>query len=175
MADLPELSDPTAHGLDADRLARLDTLLNRYVDDGKLPGWSVAVTRHDELVHSGYGGRRDVESGLAVEADTVFRIYSMTKPITSVAAMVLWERGGFELRDPVADVLPEFADVRVFDGGSDLKPVTVPAVEPMRMWHLLTHTSGLTYGFHRNHPVDAQYRAAGFDFGTIPRCPTSRG
>ena len=136
---------------------------------GKLPGWSVAVVRHDELVHTGLGGRRDVEAALPVAPDTVFRIYSMTKPITSVAAMVLWEQGAFELRDPVSSVLPAFADVRVFDGGSDLKPVTVPAVEPMRLWHLLTHTSGLTYGFHRNHPVDSLYRAAGFDFGTDPQ------
>ncbi len=168
MAALPDLADPARHGLDADRLARLDALLNRYVDDGRLPGWSLAVTRHGALVHAGYGGRRDVEAGLAVEPDSVFRIYSMTKPITSVAAMVLWEQGRYELRDAVATVLPEFADVRVFDGGSDLRPVTVPAVEPMRMWHLLTHTSGLTYGFHRTHPVDALYRTAGFDFGTDP-------
>ena len=87
----------------------------------------------------------------------------MTKPVTSVAAMMLYEEGGFELTDPVSSFIPSFADVRVYAGGSDLRQVTVPATEPVRIWHLLTHTAGLTYGFHRVHPVDAMYRAAGFD------------
>ncbi|MGH8859911.1 MAG: serine hydrolase domain-containing protein, partial [Jatrophihabitantaceae bacterium] len=139
-------TDPAAAGFDAARLDRIDALLNRYVDDGKLPGWSVLVARDGEIVHLGLGGRRDVEAGLPVEKDTLFRIYSMTKPITSVAAMILYERGPFELTDPVARYLPEFADMRVFAGGSDVKPATVPATEPIRVWHLLTHTSGLTYG-----------------------------
>ena len=99
------------------------------------------------------------------DAARLNRIYSMTKPITSVAAMMLYERGAFELTDPLARYLPAFADMRVFDGGSDLKPVTVPAIEPIRIWHLLTHTSGLTYGFHHAHPVDAIYRAAGYEWG----------
>jgi len=151
-------------GFDAARLDRVDTLLDRYVSDGKLPGWSVLVARDGRIVHLGTGGLRDVESGLPVELDTLFRIYSMTKPITSVAAMALYERGAFELTDPVAKFLPEFSGMRVFTGGSDLKPATVPATEPIRIWHLLTHTSGLTYGFHRAHPVDALYRAAGYDW-----------
>ncbi|HEV2452574.1 MAG TPA: serine hydrolase domain-containing protein, partial [Streptosporangiaceae bacterium] len=72
----------------------------------------------------------------------------------------------FELTDPVSAFIPSFADVRVYDGGPDLRPVTVPAVEPVRIWHLLTHTAGLTYGFHRVHPADAIYRSAGFDLTT---------
>ena len=103
-----------------------------------------------------------------METDTLWRIYSMTKPITSVAAMMLYEEGVFELTDPVSSFIPSFADARVFDGGSDLKAVTVPATEPVRIWHLLTHTSGLTYGFHRAHPVDAMYRAAGFEWDWPP-------
>src|SRR5207248_3542695 len=90
---------------------------------------------------------------------------SMTKPITSVAAMMLYEEGAFELKDPVAAFIPSFKDVRVYTQGSALNPATVPAVEPMRVWHLLTHTSGLTYGFHHAHPVDAMYRNAGFEWG----------
>ena len=101
-----------------------------------------------------------------MESDTLWRIFSMTKPITSVAAMMLYEEGGFELNDPVSRYIPSFADARVFAGGSDLRPVTVPATEPVRVWHLLSHTSGLTYGFLRNHPVDAMYRAAGFEWGS---------
>ena len=92
----------------------------------------------------------------------------MTKPITSVAAMMLWEEGRFELKDPVARFLPEFAEPRVFAGGAMAKVQTLPAVEPIRMWHLLTHTSGLTYGFHHHGAVDALYREAGHEWGTPP-------
>ncbi len=135
------------------------------MDDGRLPGWLLTVSRKGRLAHvSGYG-LRDVDAGLPVETGTLWRIYSMTKPITSVAAMMLHEEGAFELADPVSDFIPSFGDVRVYTGGSDLKQVTVPATEPVRIWHLLTHTAGLTYGFHRVHPVDAQYRAAGFEWG----------
>jgi CubicO group peptidase (beta-lactamase class C family) len=78
--------------------------------------------------------------------------------------MILYEEGAFELTDPVSAFIPAFADGRVFTGGSDLRPVTVPAAEPVRIWHLLTHTAGLTYGFLRAHPVDARYRGAGFEW-----------
>jgi len=160
--------DPAEVGLDARRLRRIDTALARYVDEGKLAGWLVTVSRHGKLAHSAAYGQRDMEAGLPVEADTVWRIYSMTKPVTSVAAMMLYEEGAFELTDPVSDFIPSFAGVRVYSGGSDLAPVTVAASEPVRIWHLLTHTAGLSYGFHRAHPVDAMYRAAGFDTGRRP-------
>jgi CubicO group peptidase (beta-lactamase class C family) len=126
------------------------------------------VTRRGQIVHLSTYGRRDVEAGLAVEVDTLFRIYSMTKPITSVAAMMLYEEGAFELKDPISRFVPGFDDVRVYRAGSALNPVTEPASEPVRIWHLLTHTSGLTYGFHHAHPVDAMYRAAGFEWGSPP-------
>jgi CubicO group peptidase (beta-lactamase class C family) len=109
-----------------------------------------------------------MEAGLPVEDDTRWRIFSMTKPITSVAAMMLYEEGAFQLGDPIAEWLPEFAEPRVYVAGSDLKQVTVPATEPIRVWHLLTHMSGLTYGFHRAHPVDGMYRAAGHEWSTPP-------
>src|SRR6202161_345890 len=82
--------------------------------------------------------------------------------------MMLYEEGRFQLTDPVSKFIPSFKDMRVFTGGSDQRPVTVPATEPVRIWHLLTHTSGLTYGFHRMHPVDGMYRTAGFDLGLRP-------
>jgi CubicO group peptidase (beta-lactamase class C family) len=154
-------------GLDAARLERIRTHFDRYVEDGRLPGWLFVVHRDGET-HLECSGRRDLEADLPVEEDTLWRIYSMTKPITSVAAMMLWEEGHFELKDPVARFLPEFADVRVYRGGAMAKIETVPATEPMRMWHLLTHTSGLTYGFHHADPVDAAYREAGFEWGTPP-------
>ena len=88
----------------------------------------------------------------------------MTKPITSVAAMMLYEQGRFELTDPVSKFIPEFADARVYVGGAAAAPGTRPAVEPIRVWHLLTHTAGLTYGFHHAHAVDEMYRARGYEF-----------
>jgi CubicO group peptidase (beta-lactamase class C family) len=160
--------DPAEVGLDAARLDRLARHYARYVDDGRLPGWLITVTRRGRLAFVAHYGARDIEAGLPVETDTLWRIYSMTKPVTSAAAMMLYEEGGFELTDPVSRFIPSFAEPRVYASGSDLKCVTVPAVEPVRMWHLLTHTSGLTYGFQRKHPVDAMYRAHGFEWG-MPR------
>ena len=107
-------------------------------------------------------GQRDAEAGLPVEPDTIWRIYSMTKPITSVAAMMLYEEGALSLFDPVAKFIPSFEDLRVYRHGMAAAPVTARAAEPMLVWHLLTHTSGLTYGFQQANAVDEAYRAAGF-------------
>jgi CubicO group peptidase (beta-lactamase class C family) len=164
MSGLKAEVDPAEVGLDAERLRRIDRHFARYVDDGRLPGWLVAVGRRGRLAHVSCYGSRDVEAGLPVEPDTVWRIYSMTKPVTSVAAMLLYEEGAFELSDPVSEFIPAFANIRVYAGGSDQRQVTVPATGPVRIWHLLTHTAGLTYGFLRVHPVDALYRAAGFEW-----------
>jgi CubicO group peptidase (beta-lactamase class C family) len=153
-------------GLDQGRLDRIGKHFTRYVDTGRLPGWLITVSRHGKLAYVATHGQRDVEAGLPVEPDTLWRIYSMTKPITSVAAMMLYEEGGFQLTDPVSRYIPSFAQARVFTGGSDIAFTTEPVTEPMRIWHLLTHTSGLTYGFHRSHPVDAIYRARGFEWGS---------
>jgi CubicO group peptidase (beta-lactamase class C family) len=90
----------------------------------------------------------------------------MTKPITAVAALMLWEEGRFELKDPVSRFLPEFASMQVWRAGSVTNPVLDPVTEPMQMWHLMTHTAGLTYGFMFAHPVDELYRRAGFEWGT---------
>src|ERR1700722_14270828 len=153
-------------GLDQNRLDRIGKHFARFVDTGRLPGWLITVSRHGKLAYVSTYGQRDVEAGLPVEPDTLWRIYSMTKPITSVAAMMLYEEGGFQLTDPASRYIPSFADARVFTGGSDISYTTEPVTEPMRIWHLLTHTSGLTYGFHRSHPVDAIYRARGFEWGS---------
>jgi CubicO group peptidase (beta-lactamase class C family) len=92
----------------------------------------------------------------------------MTKPVTAVAAMSLYEEGAFELSDPISRWLPEFAETRVYAAGPAQKPVTVPLMEPIRVRHLLSHTSGLTYGFHHAHPVDGLYRLRGHEWGTPP-------
>jgi CubicO group peptidase (beta-lactamase class C family) len=165
MAALEVEVEPIKAGFVPDRLERIDRHFARYVDDGRLAGWLLAVSRDGRVVHLASYGDRDREAGRPVELDTLWRIYSMTKPITSVAAMMLYEEGAFELKDPVSRFIPSFADMRVYTAGSALAPVTVPAMEPVRIWHLLTHTAGLTYGFHHAHPVDAIYRAAGFEWG----------
>jgi CubicO group peptidase (beta-lactamase class C family) len=168
MSELKIEVDPAEAGFAPDRLRRLDGHFKRYVDEDLLKGWLLTVSRHGKLAYTASYGQRDAEAGLPVEPDTLWRIYSMSKPVTSVAAMMLYEEGAFELTDPVSKFIPSFRHQRVFTGGSDERPVTRPAAEPVRIWHLLTHTSGLTYGFHRNHPVDAMYRAAGFDLGLRP-------
>src|SRR3954452_10748941 len=160
--------DPKEAGFDAARLKRIDRYFQRYVDDGRLPGFLAVIARDGRVVHLARAGARDVEAGLPVETDTLWRIFSMTKPITSVAAMMLWEEGAFELKDPIERFIPSFADMRVWHGGSPTKPVTVPAAEPIRVWHLLTPTSGLTYGFHHAPPLDAMDRQAGYEWGSPP-------
>lgn len=165
MTTIAVQAEPAEVGLDAGRLARIDRHFGRYVDDGRLPGWLLAIARHGRVAHVARAGRRDVEGDLPVTDDTLFRIYSMTKPITSVAAMVLYEEGAFELKDRVSRYLPSFGATRVYRSGPATNPVTEPVTEPMRVWHLLTHTAGLSYGFHHVHPVDAMYRRAGYEWG----------
>jgi CubicO group peptidase (beta-lactamase class C family) len=160
------LTDPAESGFDAARLARIDNHFQRYVDDGRLAGWQVIVSRSRNVVHAVSAGHQDRDAGIDWSDDTVVRLFSMTKPITSVAAMMLYEEGAFELKDPVANFIPSFAEARVYRSGSSAQPVTDPLIEPIRMWHLLTHTSGLTYGFHHQHVTDALYRNAGFEWGS---------
>ncbi|MBB4682548.1 serine hydrolase domain-containing protein [Amycolatopsis jiangsuensis] len=159
-------ADPAEAGFDEGRLRRIDRHFARYVEDGLLPGFLAVVSRHGRIVHVTAHGARDVEASAPVESDTVWRIFSMSKPITSVAAMTFVEEGMIDLTDAIARWLPEFAEPRVYTKGSALAPVTEPATEPIRLWHLLSHTAGLTYGFHHTHPVDARYRAAGYEWGT---------
>ncbi|WP_134733012.1 serine hydrolase domain-containing protein [Amycolatopsis nivea] len=161
-------ADPADARFDGARLQRIDRHFARYVDDGLLPGFLAVVSRHGRIVHVASHGSRDVEAGVPVETDTIWRIFSMTKPVTSVAAMTFVEEGLIDLTDPISRWLPEFAEPRVYAKGSALAPVTEPATEPIRLWHLLSHTAGLTYGFHHTHPVDAVYRAGGYEWGTPP-------
>jgi CubicO group peptidase (beta-lactamase class C family) len=164
VAQLKVDAEPDEVGFDPVRLQRVDTHFRRYVDDGRLAGWTVAVARRGRVAMLAHYGLADIEAQRPVADDTIWRIYSMTKPVTSVAVLMLYERGLLELTDPVARYIPAFAGMRVYRGGSAAKPGTVPASEPMRVWHLLTHTAGLTYGFHHAHAVDEIYRAKGFEF-----------
>ncbi|WP_037310547.1 serine hydrolase domain-containing protein [Amycolatopsis orientalis] len=168
MLELKVDVDPAEVGFDAERLKRIDRHFDGYLERNLLPGYLAVVSRNGKVAHLASNGSRDIEAGLPVETDTIWRVYSMTKPVTSVAAMMLVEEGLIDLADPIARWLPEFAEPRVFTKGSSVRMATEPATEPIRLWHLLTHTAGLTYGFHRTHPVDALYREAGFDWGTAP-------
>jgi CubicO group peptidase (beta-lactamase class C family) len=159
ISELQIETDPGAVGMDPERLDRIDRHFTRYVEEGKLPGWLIVVSRGGKVVYLAARGHRNMESAAPVEIDTRWRIFCMTKAITSVAAMILYEEGGFDLTDDVSDFIPSFADMRVYVDGSPHNMVTEGAHRPITIWHLLTHTSGLTYDFYYNHPVDAMYRA----------------
>lgn len=133
------LVDPIEVGLSAERLDRIDRLVQSYVDDGRLPGAVFAVARHGRLARIGDVG--------ALRPDTLFRIYSMTKPVTVVAVLMLYEEGKFLLSDPVARYLPEFTDMHVYVGEYDEegRAGTRPAERPITIEDLLTHTAGLSY------------------------------
>ncbi len=157
-------ASPEERGLNAARLERVVSHFNRYVDSGRVAGWLATVSRGGDLVWVGRGGHRDREAGLPVVDDTVWRIYSMTKPVTALLVMSLFEEGRFDLNDDVAKWIPELAEPRVFVGGTAEAPETVAADEPVRVHQLLSQTSGLTYGFQRRHVVDEIYRNKGYDF-----------
>ena len=165
MAALGQDAAPESVGMSSERLARVDRHFQRYIDDGRLTGWQIAVARHGKVVHHSVSGRRDVANDLPVEADTIWRIFSMTKPITAVLALQLWEEGAFQLNDPVYRYIPAFRTTKVWRSGSVNAPILDPVVEKMRLWQLFAHTSGLTYGFMYAHPVDELYRRAGFEWG----------
>jgi len=152
------MTTPDDLGCSSERLGRLDAVLHRYVDQEKIPGVQTLVSRRGQLVHRDCYGFRDIENGRKVEPDTLYRIYSMTKPITSVALMMLYEQGHFLMENPVSRWIPEFKDLQVWAGGTEDAPETKPLESPLTVHHVLTHTSGLTYGFQFAHPVDALYR-----------------
>lgn len=153
------------HGFATTRLQRIDDHFRRYVDDGRLAGWQVMVSRRGDIAHHSTYGVRSFENKEPFAEDTVVRLYSMTKPLTTIAAMQLVEQGLVQLKDPVAKFIPAFSATPVYRSGSVQKPMTEPQTLPMLVWHLMTHMSGLTYGFHNTHPVDAMYRNQGFEWG----------
>ncbi len=161
-----ELVAPESVGLNAERLARIGTHLDRYVDQGKLPGYLVLVARQGQPAYLHRYGLCDVANQRPVAEDTLFRIYSMTKPITSVAILQLYERGLFQLNTPVSAFIPAFADLRVFDAGDAHGYETVAPERPVTFRDLLTHTAGFGYGM-GDHPVDALYREQNMLSGTL--------
>jgi CubicO group peptidase (beta-lactamase class C family) len=138
---------------------RLDAhLKHRYIDAGRFPGTQLVVYRRGKVVHSAVQGFADLERKAPVKDDTIFRIYSMTKPITSVAFMMLFEEGRVALDEPVHKYIPEWKNLGVFVAGTAPAFLTRPPSRPMLIVDLLRHTSGLTYGFQQRSNVDAAYR-----------------
>ncbi|MEC9066650.1 MAG: serine hydrolase domain-containing protein [Pseudomonadota bacterium] len=160
-----ELADAGELGFDAERLARIDGFLQeRYIDTGRLPCAQILVARAGRPVHYAHFGTLR-EDGTPMREDALFRIASMTKPVTSIAFMQLVEQCRVALEDPVTRVFPEFADLAVYAGGGGSVPFTpgTPA-PPMRFVDLLTHMSGFTYGLQNRTNIDALYREENLDF-----------
>jgi CubicO group peptidase (beta-lactamase class C family) len=159
---------PETVGMSSARLARLDEVMkHRYVDGGYLPGMLTYVYRKGQLVHTGMCGQMDIARGRPMREDAIFRIYSMSKPITAVALMMLVEEGLVGLDDPVHSHIPVWKNLGVYASGTpSLLPdaslgfLTTPLLRPMKVIDLATHTSGLTYGFMMRTAVDAAYRNA---------------
>ena len=154
MDDIHEAKASRA-GMSAERLERITAMTQRYVDENKLAGVVTLVARDGKIVHFEAVGNRGAEDDRPMTKDALFRIFSMTKPITAVAAMMLYEEGKFQLSDPVSDFVPELKELNVMVDG-ELKP----AENPMTMLHLLTHTGGLSYGFNPQDPIDKLYNEA---------------
>ena len=152
---------PESLGLSSPRLARIDRFIqDKYIATGKLPCAQLVVARQGQVVHQSVLGHASLEDGTPMREDTVVRIYSMTKPITSVAFMMLVEQGLVALDDPVHRFIPAWKDLGVYVAGQSGSYQTRATDSPMRMIDLLRHTAGLTYGFQLRTTVDAAYRKA---------------
>jgi len=153
--------NPETLGLSSARLARIGTHLQRYVDAGKIAGALALVARRGQVAYLEPFGHLEIERRRPVTPDSIWRIYSMTKPITSVGLMMLYEEGRFQLDDPVHRFIPAWQNLRLYVGGNYPVFKTAPVERPMTIRDLLSHTSGLTYGFMERTNVDAAYRKLG--------------
>lgn len=164
-----KLKKPESVGMSSERLEGIGQSMQRLIDESKIPGTVTLVARRGKVVHFEARGMRNVADQLPMETDTIFRLYSQTKPVTGVAVMMLFEEGHFLLSDPISKYLPEFANMQVYVGQKDGKPVLEPA-KPITIHQLLTHTSGLTYFFFGT-PVGMMYLQNGIA-GSMSEYPT---
>lgn len=161
-----EQVDPREVGLDPARLSRIDDYVEKnYLSNGRFPGFSFLVARRGKVAYQSTLGYRKVAEGLPMTEDTIVRIYSMSKPITSMAMLSLYEEGRFRLDDPVSRFIPSWADLRVWGDGNASNYTTRFPKREMTVHDLLTHTSGLTYSWMARHPVDSLYRRRKLDSG----------
>jgi CubicO group peptidase (beta-lactamase class C family) len=147
-------------GMSTQRLTRLSEGMKSLVDQGRLAGVVTMVARRGKVIEFEAAGKRDIGANLPMQKDSIFRIYSMTKPITGVAMMMLFEEGKWQLNDPVAKYIPEFADLKVYGIDADGNVVLKDQVHPVTMRELMSHTGGFTYGYFSNTPVDKLQREA---------------
>lgn len=141
---------------------RIHSAMQNYIDDGKIAGIGTLVTHNGEVLHYGGYGMLDLEEGKTIQPDSIFRIYSLTKPITSVALMTIIEEDCLTLEDPISAFIPELGDMKVYSSDAGAEATTVESDRNITIWHLLTHTSGLGYGFGvYDDPVEDIYREAG--------------
>jgi CubicO group peptidase (beta-lactamase class C family) len=155
----PASSFGTKQGFSEQRLLRINDKMQEYIDEGKLAGITTLVSRNNQIVHFAAQGMQDIAAGKTMQRNTIFRIYSMSKPITAVAALTLWEQGKFHMNDPIAMYLPELADLKVYVSGSGETMLVEDAKSPIRIIDLFTHTAGFSYGFTASE-VDKIYRAS---------------
>ncbi len=154
-----ETTAATELTFDAARVAAIETAMGDYVRDGRLYGIHTRLAQKGEIVSDYYAGLRGLEQGLPIEGDTIYRIYSMTKPVTGVAMMMLWEEGKFELDDPVTKYVPEFENLKVLAGvNEDGSPILADMERPPTMSELMSHSSGFAYGLGGDDPVNTAYR-----------------
>lgn len=151
---------PESVGFSQERLKRLHTLMQETVDQKQISGIVTILARHGKVVDYRAYGHKDMTTGAAMTKDAIFRAYSMTKPVTAVAMMILYEQGKWLPSDPIAKFIPEFAGLKVYKGvDQDGKMILEAPAHPPNMRELLTHTAGFSYGFFGNTPVDQMYRA----------------
>ena len=139
-----QITTPEAVGLSSQRLGRINAVMDDFVSDNRLPGMLTLVQRHGEIAHLGTFGAMDIEAGKTMREDAIFRIHSMTKPITSVALMMLLEEGRCNISDPVSKFIPAFAKTKVCVGSGVMGLQLVDQQPVMTIHHLLTHMSGLS-------------------------------
>ena len=163
-----ELVSPGEAGLSAERLKRIPQYFDTYIQKKKLPCCACLVARGGQVAHLSFQGATEMGGSKPIDEETIYRIYSMTKPITSVAAMMLFEEGAIRLDHELHRYIPEFQDVMVFDGGAPDAPKLRKPDRPILVRDLFLHTSGLTYAFLQQGPVDSLYRAKGIDYSRHP-------
>lgn len=149
-------------GMSSERLACIAPVMQDFVKNNRLPGILTLIQRRGKVVHVGKYGMMDIEAGKPMAEDAIFRIYSMTKPVISVAIMMLVEEGRLSLKDPVSDYIPAFGKTKVYAGSGVLGLQLVDQKPPMTIHHLLTHTAGLSYGWFFDNPVEELYRQGNF-------------
>ena len=150
-------------GFDANRLDYIPEYFSSYLDQKRIPNFMCLVARHGEVAHYSHQGFKNIETKEKINEDSIFRIYSMTKPLTSVAIMMLYEKGMIRLEHELSRYLPEFKNTEVWDGGTVDNYKTRPSKDPILIRDLLTHTSGLSYGFMEGHPGSALYKKHGIE------------